>query len=176
MISRSEPPDTPPAAGYVTLVEYAAQHGATYQRAYSWVRRGRIPAAWWAGRWWVQGEAPKPEGRQGDEARARHLRALLAARSPERRREIGRMGGLASTADPEHRRALARCGALAAEGRRRNYGPCMVCGERPATVKGRCARCNAYLAYRGTERPMTVPRRGPQGPLGPRRRAGMASG
>src|SRR5205823_11348243 len=37
-----------------------------------------------------------------------------------------------------------------------------ICGERPATIRGRCARCHLYWLYHGAERPATVPRRGPQ--------------
>jgi hypothetical protein len=42
MSSRVDPPDTPPGEGYVSFMEYAAQHGATYHPVYGWVRWGHL--------------------------------------------------------------------------------------------------------------------------------------
>jgi hypothetical protein len=36
-------PGTEPG-DHIRLIDYAALHGVTYQRAYSWVRRGRLAA------------------------------------------------------------------------------------------------------------------------------------
>jgi hypothetical protein len=100
---------------------------------------------------------------------------IRAQRSPESWRAMwAKAGATLAQADPERRRERGRLGGTSPK-RRRNHGPCAVCGERPATVRGRCSRCNAYLAYRGVERPAVVPRRGPRGPTGPRRRAGATS-
>src|SRR5436309_1367287 len=35
-------PDPPPSEDLITLAEYAAQHGASYQQVYGWVRWGHI--------------------------------------------------------------------------------------------------------------------------------------
>jgi hypothetical protein len=168
-----DPRAEPPADGYIPLVEYAARYGIPYQRAYGWVRWGHLAGVRHGGRWWVPRDAPQPTLRRGGWDQARRLKRARAAITPEGRREAGRRR--AAHLDAEQRRAFARLGGLS-ERRRRNHGPCAACGERPATVKGRCARCNAYLRYRGVERPAMVPRRGPQAPTGPRQRSEASSG
>ena len=73
-----DPPDTLPGEGYIPLAEYAAQHDATYQEVYGWVRWGHLAAERHAGRWWVPARRPVPHVRQGgwgQEARPRVIRA-----------------------------------------------------------------------------------------------------
>jgi hypothetical protein len=47
---------------FIPLVQYAALHGVTYQRAYGWVRHGRLSAERQGGKWWVRREC---RGRRG---------------------------------------------------------------------------------------------------------------
>jgi hypothetical protein len=175
MSSHVGPPDTPPGDGYITLVEYVAQHGLPYQRVYGWMRWGHVAGVRHGGRWWVPRDASQPTLRRGGWGQEERLRVIRAQRSPESWRGTWDRVAAAARVDPEQRREMGRCGGSSPK-RRRNHGPCLACGERPATVKGRCARCNAYWLYRGVERPATVPRRGPQAPTGPRRRADTRSG
>jgi hypothetical protein len=146
-------------------VEYAALHGATYQQVYGWVRWGHLPGERLGGRWWVPREAPRPRVRKGGWDQGERLRVINAQRSLESWQALWRAAAASAAAkiDPARRREMGRKGGSSPK-KRRNHGPCLACGERPATVKGRCARYNLYWQYHGVERPATVPRRGPKVP------------
>jgi hypothetical protein len=73
MSSRVDPTDTPPGEGYVSFMEYAAQHGATYHQVYGWVRWGHLTGARHGGRWWVRRDAPRPHLRRGGWDQGRRL-------------------------------------------------------------------------------------------------------
>jgi hypothetical protein len=85
MSRRVEPPDTPPADGYMPLVQYAARHGMPYQRVYDRVRWGYVASVRHAGRWWVRADAPPPILRRGGWNQAKRLQVIRAQRSAVRR-------------------------------------------------------------------------------------------
>src|SRR4051794_34051140 len=99
-------PDTPPAEGYVTFVEYAARHGATYHQVYGWVRWGHLAGARRDGAWYVRWDAPRPSVRRGGFDQARRLVVARAAITPEARREAARKR--AAHSDPDRRREIGR--------------------------------------------------------------------
>src|SRR3954464_4074275 len=98
MTSRSEPPATPPAAGFVTLVEYAAQHGTTYHQVYGWVRWGHVVGVRHGGRWWIPRTAPRPILRRGGWNQGERLRVINARRSLESWQALWRTAARAAAA------------------------------------------------------------------------------
>jgi hypothetical protein len=103
--------------------------------------------------WWRTGQEWAPGVRRNSGAAGG--KATLAKYGPEHFRGLGRKGGTSVSRDRAH---MAAIGAMGGYARRKERGPCLVCLERPAAVRGRCGRCNTYFSRRGTERPMGVRR------------------
>src|SRR3954463_14807647 len=99
-------PDAPRGGDIITLADYAAQHGASYQQVYGWGRLGHIAGERHGDRWWVRSDGPRPQVRKGGFDQARRLVRARAAITTEARREAGRRR--AAHLDPERRRAIGR--------------------------------------------------------------------
>src|SRR5437764_14195943 len=106
MRSRPEPPDSPPAESFISLVEHAARHGMHYQRVYDWVRWGHLAGERYSGGRWVRRDGPQPVLRRGGWGQEERLRVIRAQRSPASWRGTWDRAAAAAKIDPARRREI----------------------------------------------------------------------